>query len=252
MAATNEKLKAIVDDLTPLELGVVAETAELVVSTRQSRYEKISELMRKIETLDEVSRLVVGLYLETSSRTDLRMVKAGRCGWTEEMLGLSHRERVYNVAPGVFWAWNKRDLHEAMRQTGEFKGFGDFDEAADALGFTGRRTGEVTRYTIPQALDTLDHLVHWLAAKYPESDAAGTVRYYGTPKGRLVHGGTRGYNSESLLFHESVLEEYVAIECTRGEAENGPHRPIITLVATGDWDKAVSLCSPRKQRQLNQ
>lgn len=141
-------------------------------------------------------------------------------------------------------------MHDAMVQSGEFKGFGDFNEAALALGFTGRRAGEVTRYTVPQALDTLDHLVHWLAARYPDSDASDTVRYYGTPKGRLVHGGLKGYDSQGLLFHESVLEEYVDIECTRGEVENGPHRPIITLVATGDWDRALALCSPRKQRQL--
>lgn len=250
MAIDKEKLKDQIAGLTPSELEVVSATSDLVIETRESRAKKVDDLIRGIETLDEISRLVVGVYLNATSEQDKYYVRIGQCGWTEEFRGFSHREKITEVAPGVFWAYNKRYMHDALVQTGEFKSYSDFNDAAESLAYNGRKTGEFGQVT-PQALDTVDHLVHWLAARHPDSDAASSVRYYGTKSGRLMHGRLKGYNSWDLLFHDSVLEEYVISECMRGEAENGPHRPIITLVSTGDWDRALALCTSRKQAALN-
>ena len=244
-----EELCGLITDLSPSELEVVATTTDRVIETRQARAERIDALMSGIEALDEITMLVVAVYLTETQKQDQFMVQTGQCGWLEEFRGFSHREKITEVAPGVFWAYSKRYMHDALIQTGEFKSYSDFNDAAESLAYNGRKTGEFGQVT-PQALDTVDHLVHWLAARHPDSDAASSVRYYGTKSGRLMHGRLKGYNSWDLLFHDSVLEEYVISECMRGEAENGPHRPIITLVSTGDWDRALALCPRQKQRQL--
>lgn len=248
MAANLPRLHEQIEKLTEAEVEILVETTDHLIQTRKKRTARVEECMRKIELTDDITRLVVGQYLRTYVEVDRQMVQSGQCGWTEELVGFSHRERVRTVAPGVYWAYGKRYMHEALAKTGEFKTYEDFNDAAEALQYTDRKVGEGQK--VPRALDTVDHLVHWLAARYPESDAARAVSYYGTKAGRLMHGSTKGYNSWDLLFHESVLEDYVHRECNRINVENGPHRPIITLVSTGDWDKAVSLCSLQKQKKL--
>lgn len=89
MSVDHEKLQEKVAGLSDSELIVVTDTADLVISTREARAEKIATLMRGIEAMDEISRFVVGLYLKSTSEVDQYMVQAGKCGWTEEFKGFS-------------------------------------------------------------------------------------------------------------------------------------------------------------------
>lgn len=251
MTSNHNEILTRISGMTDGELDVIASTVRRIEETRKERTGTVGELMRRIESLDGITLLVVQTYLSAAVIADQEAVDKDYCGWLEELKGFSHyhRGKVSSVAPGAFWVSQGGALSEALQQTGEFKVYDDFDEAAEALDYRGKRLGEFSGVT-PAALDTVDHLIHWLAVRYPESEAANVVSYYGTKRGRLVHGNLRGYNSWHVLFHESILEEYLHTAPARASGENGPYLPIITLASTGDWDRAVGLCSPRKRKQL--
>lgn len=216
-----------IHDLTPAEIGCISSLLEWFETTREERLIKVQRIMDLLTESDILDKLVAEVLI----RHRLGLKYSEPSSWFDSI----GAPRIVKRAPGVYMS---RYVHEAVMQTGEFVDLADFKLAASGLTFNEKR-----------GLEACDFLYKWSAARNPNSDADDDVKRYGNKSG-MRHGFTDSFPTGNVLFHRSVLDEYIQAECSPGDQTRTIINPIITLVGTDDWELATSMMSPSARSRL--
>lgn len=132
---------------------------------------------------------------------------------------------------------------DALLNTQEFFDYRNFQEMARSLEFKGFYGEKVATF-----------LYEWAAAQQPYSFAAEYIAKHATRTGKLTFTpkvyDRNFFRVHEILFHRSLLEEYVETECFEGEQHRAVINPIVTLLATDNWEFAVSQLSNAQRRKL--
>lgn len=220
------------EGLTPVEQEAIGSLANIIVSTRDERRERILGAIESFEAADKITREVaivaIKSYIADSE--------------PEQMLIRPDFERTGNQvcyhAPGLYIADGK--VKDDLMATGDFVTAHEFRSAAESLSFTR-----------DHAQDAADFLYRWVASRYPDSPASRTVNEMGIGNERMSHGSRGNFRSWNVLFHTTVAQEYIDQITKRTSLERRIVDPIICLAATDDWDRALSLTSPGQQKRIN-
>ena len=195
-----------------------------IISTRQTRRDKVNYCIEGLIDGDDSLRLVARLYIAQCLEDTTKLED------TSYSCRRFTKSTVHQYAPGLFMAY--ATIFEKIYATGEFKKLKDFRLAADALEF-------------PQRLgrNTVDYLFQWIASRNPGSRAAEIVELYALPTGKMSHNinGNGDFASRSVLFHDSVIEQYLNTILNHQQPPRKQIDAIICLAGTDDWDKTQSI-----------
>lgn len=247
MSEQRERLHSIVDDLRGADIFAAEAMQGYLAETRDSREEKVAILADDFSAIDLVSQLFAATVLKELLKTRIatgiaeqeEQPEVGAVGWVyNRILSNPH---FYQYAPGVYWAYG--NYHNAVRSTGEFSSYFDFQLARETLCFPENKE----MYGVNPERKVTDFLLSWWAARNPESKAAKLVSEKVHKSGRV----SISHQSQWVLFHESVLDEYIRVECRYGQQTRTAIDPIITLAATDDIDFALSQMSRHAVRRFD-
>lgn len=201
-------------DLTETEGRTLDAFVAEMVRGRSERQATIKSCIEMLEQTDEVTRMVAGVCVR-------HYLADADAGSPLTRLDKLWKRQVHFRAPGVFM--HNGAVTEALLATGEFLMLKDFKGCAEILGSTPKKAWHAAEF-----------LYQWVAARNPGTPAASDVRCYGLKSGRMSHSIDRGYfSTKSVLFHESVIWEYVE-SLRNGGNRHSDLDPIICLTVTDD------------------
>ncbi len=219
-------------DLTETEQRLLDQLSAHIVDTRQQRVERIQACIETLRHADDVTRLLartcVEHYINESPPED---------AFTRP--SAFNRDTVQCHAPGLFAVFGS--LNSKLMETGEFISVSELINSAASLGFKEEK-----------GVIAAEFLYQWLAAQYPDSEAARTVNFLGLRSGRMSHNihGKGDFQTPYVLFHKTATQSYVdAINDVSYEPRTGID-PIIYLAVTDDWEGATSFMTPHQRQRL--
>lgn len=220
-------------ELSDVESGTLNILAKVIIDTRLERNERVWAAREAYDAADDITRLVadvcIGHYMRTTDPESV-LIKPD-----------FFRPKAFFHAPGLYTVPSEI-LRSEVINTGEFISSRSLTNVAKTIGFIAEHGWSATEF-----------LYQWIAAQHPESRAAEVAQKFGLRSGRMSHNinGKGNFNTRAVIIHKSHAEDY--IDLVKAEVLP-PHTildPIICLDATDNWEEAVSLMSPQKQRQMN-
>jgi hypothetical protein len=231
----------ILDALSEAELIAVHSLLKQIKSTHDAGSQRIKDCLETLGDMDEMDQLVYVTALKSYLDYEQDRTAKDPAHWTEKSyqiknFPIKHAEGIYIVRSGM--------TEEALRATGEFVSNIDFADMAESLALA-RHNGTLVS----------EFLYQWAAVHQPDSLALDYCKRFALPSGKLST--RRDYYSKevvvrpsNIVFHRSLLDDYVEHECFEGDKHRAVINPIITLLATDDWDFAVSQLSKVQRRKL--
>jgi hypothetical protein len=228
-------------EFKPTEQFLLDHFEQQLIDRRETSQALLEQGLENIEKLGPVSQFALVTVLADRYQRSLEDPGSSiRIITNQGRASLLFKE----YAEGLYFAYGPSQ--EALLQTGEFRSISHMLQAVKLLGLSTEQAHHK---------DAMSYLVHWMAARYPSSEAEGIVRYYGLPSGKLAQNFPHGpcFNFETVMVHESVLEDHLDLVSQGLNTNRSIIDPIIALTLSPDnIEQAAELASPRTARYLLQ
>lgn len=231
----------IIDTLQGAELVAAHALLRTIKTIHETSAQRINDCLETMRSMDEIDQLVYVTAVKAFLDDELLQVDDYPMAWTDkpfrfENLPKKHAEGVYISDYSL--------VKDALRRTGEFVTARDFAEMASSFELMSHNGPLVSEF-----------LYQWVAAQQPDSFALQYCTDHALPSGKLSlnrdHYDRDFFYPTDIVFHRSVIDDYVERECFEGDKHRTIINPIISLLATDDWDFAVSQLSKVQRRKLS-